>query len=144
MELAVAFPIVIALLLTIVDVGLMLGQYVVLSRTTYEAVRLASHTPALEESCYGPKRECGRLATAPSHAQLQGKIQYLATLQSSVLGPVEITTARESSYDGGGSTVSNIVWVELESEYEPFLPSFGTIALRSRVNSTYLHKTGGA
>ncbi|MCB0334530.1 MAG: pilus assembly protein, partial [Bdellovibrionales bacterium] len=143
-ELAVAFPVVILLLFIIVDAGLMLGQYVVLSRTTYEAARLASHTASLEESCYGEKEGCGDILGAPAHAQLQGRIQYLASKQSSVLGTIGITSALETTYSGdNGSNVSNIVWVELESDYTPFLPSFGTIALRSRVNSTYLHKPGG-
>lgn len=137
-ELAFIFPLFATILLATVDGVQMLTAHVALTRTAYEAVRLASQTADLDFGVYGAGGEQPPYDSA--HATLQGRVAELAGAYNSKLAGVTVTTARYEEYGEGAGAVQNVVGVTLKMDYKPLMKGFGTVSIGASNIGPYLFK----
>lgn len=92
---SIVIPLFIIIIAIIVDCGIMLNQYFILSRISYTASRMASEYPQLEQGVFEDLdfQTGGNLA----HYGLQTRIrQVVAAYGTKLKSPIEVTTIIES------------------------------------------------
>lgn len=131
MELAVALPFLLVLIIGVIDIGRMINQYLLLNYAVKSGVLTAMSQPSLKEGNFvtvsgSPGTMCpttlgGPVTADTRHQNVQNEVLRLINMTDEALtGDYCIRTERRASHDG--TDLNRTVDVELRAKYDAFFP----------------------
>lgn len=133
LEFLIALPFIALLVFSIVDLGRVLNQYLLLTQAVHEGVKLASTVPGLEAG----KRNSGSLCEPDAasvdtiHGNVHKRVSELITLQSFAFLGDELCVSSDRT---NPTTVS----VQVEAKYASIFPVFNGMNIRVRAEGPFL------
>jgi hypothetical protein len=138
-ELAYILPLMVLILMSLIDVGNILNQYLRITQAVQEGVRLASSLPDLEPTSYNPGSAAAR------HTLVQERVRQLIQLQNIKVDQVTVdSTFTPAAPLPADPTQANTVSIRIEGRYQSVFPMFGNLRLAARGVAPYLYRQAAA
>lgn len=130
-EAALAFVMLVILLIGLVDVGQMVHAHIVLTDATKEGARLGARIRNLADDPHGF-----------GHAEIQARAVGLMSGHKTLTGLANVTFTSDCVRGAGNAPRQQIsgdqVIVDVSAQYNGFFPAFQNVVLRSRHVAAYL------
>ena len=140
-EFALALPVLVLLITSVLDLGHMLNSYMVLTEAAHNGARLASGLPianAGEAGCFDPPAAGPAVVDAQDlvyHQQVRGRVQNI--LSNHDTGG-SMTALCIGSGVEAGAPADRDVYIQVSARYDSFFPLFELLPVRIRVQAPFL------
>ena len=140
LELAIAMPVMLVLLMGVVDLGLALNQYLTITRATYEGLRYGASLYDNKPGCNGPECQSPSDNSNTNLNDMGGRIKMILGMQGYSSSNVTLQTVEATTMQSDVEHTFNVIKATVEVPFHGLLPFFKMIPIRATITFTDLYK----
>ena len=146
MEFLVAIPFLVIMSTSIIDIALVLNQYMLITNAVHAGTRMGSEYAALETGTFsgisaGQSSFCPVSATAPkNHGEIQARVVELINMSNRRLVPntLCVFTGVRTGLVPATNPKNNTIFVRIEVRYQGFFPAFNNMPIIIEASGPYV------
>ncbi len=139
LEMAIALPVFLILLMGTVDLGLAIRQYLSVTRATYEGIRYGAGLYDNKIGCSGPECPSGSVSNQNINF-IEARVRQILTIQGYENADVTLKVEEKIDARNDSDYTYKIIKATIDVPFNAILPFFRIIPIRTNITFTDLYK----